>query len=78
MVLILSKISPMMTKSSIRPQGRKVVTSGSGIRTLPQAIEAVTFSFASPKSERRDGEQDRDTVRDRGWGHRGIMGGKQI
>ena len=78
MVFILSKISPIMTKSSIRPQGRKVVTSGSGIRTLPQAIEAVTFNFASPKSERRDGEQDRDTVRNRGWGHRGIMGGKQI
>ena len=38
-----------MTKSSIMLHGRKVVTSGSGMSTVPPVAVAVTFSLASPK-----------------------------
>ena len=40
---------PMITKSSIMLHGRKVVTSGSGISTVPPVAVAVTLSLASPK-----------------------------
>lgn len=55
----------MMTKSSIDPQGRKVVTSGSGISRFRPAAAApatVTFSFASPvhAEEKEDGKKEED------------------